>query len=353
MHVRRKWQQIPEFAERGRLLQKQKSQAYWHDIEIQLSQATREKITATEQRLQGLVDRGHVKEHSAVNYVHDLYRIALIVQQQGGIFENPRAVDLVLAQPQWKGQVKFIQAAYNHFREANNIRAKLTVKRDRRRQLPILTPENTLQQSLGLLKTLRWTTYFRLRYETGPRPQEPFWLEKQDVNFDRQLVRYKTAKGSGDTIERELPISPLCTEQLRTLIADKAATDYVFTKPLVPDKPLDYKDAEEVMRRTRGQLQHAGYNVQGLNLYVYRHAFATRLYHATKELALVQRALGHRNIEDTMIYIHLHPDQPRRYDVVNLPLSDKPAINLKIAEGWELALQTLEEVWYRRPRWVP
>ena len=80
------------------------------------------------------------------------------------------------------------------------------------------------------------------------------------------------------------------------------------------------------MTRVRAQLKQAGYNVRGLNLYVYRHAFATRQYAATKDLVLVQRSLGHRHIEDTMIYIHLHPDQIKRYDVLRLEISDKDGI---------------------------
>lgn len=76
------------------------------------------------------------------------------------------------------------------------------------------------------------------------------------------------------------------------------------------------------------------------------------MYFATEDLALVSRALGHKNLETTMIYIHLRPDQPRRYDVISLALGDDDN-SQKIAEGWELALQTPEKIYFRRPRWVP
>jgi integrase/recombinase XerD len=36
-----------------------------------------------------------------------------------------------------------------------------------------------------------------------------------------------------------------------------------------------------------------------------RHTFATELYKHTKDLALVQKALGHASISTTMIYTHL------------------------------------------------
>lgn len=107
------------------------------------------------------------------------------------------------------------------------------------------------------------------------------------------------------------------------------------------------------MVKIRTQLKGAGYNVKGLILYAYRHAFATRLWHATKDLPLVSRSLGHRSVETTMRYIHLQPDQPRRYDVENCSINDKPAISRFLAEGWELALQTTDTIYFKRPRWVP
>jgi len=341
---------ISEFAERGKELQQLKSAEYWKSLEATLEPSTMEKIFKTTVYLQQKVAHGDMKESLAVSYRKILIRTAVMVH---GEIDNVRGVAQVLVNPQLKGQQKHFIGAYNHFREANNIKDELGVRRDRRRRLPVLTPENTLQASLTIPTQLRWITYWRLRYETGPRPQEPFYMRKQDINFDRQLVRFGTFKGSGETLERELPISPLCLELLRTYTATKTPEEYVFTKPLIPNKPMDYKDAQEEMTRIRRQLQKTGYNTRGLNLYVYRHAFATRLYHATKDLALVSRSLGHRNIEDTMIYIHLQPDQPRRYDVERCAIQDKEAITLKVAEGWELAVQTPMEIYFKRPRWVP
>jgi integrase len=341
---------IISFGERGRELQQQKSAEYWKSLEATLPSSALEQIFRTTVFLQHKVDHGDMKESLAINYRKILIRTAIMVH---GELENVGTVAQALVNPQLKGQQKHFIGAYNHFRKANGIDAELGIRRDRRRPLPILTPESTLQASLTIPTQLHWIAYFRLRYETGPRPQEPFYMRKLDIDFDRHLVRFGTFKGSGETLERELPVSPLSIELLRTYTVNKGAEDYVFTKPLIPNKPLDYKDAEEVMTRTRRQLQKTGYNTRGLTLYVYRHAFATRLYHATKDLALVSRSLGHRNIEDTMIYIHLQPDQVRRYDVENHPLNDKIAITKKIAEGWELALQTPMEIYFRRPRWVP
>lgn len=172
--------------------------------------------------------------------------------------------------------------------------------------------------------------------------------------MEKELVRLGTNKGSGETTERELPISPLLASQLKKLVEEQPDPDGpIFRQTMNPHKPLNYHRAEKVMEDVRRQLKTAGYQTLGLRLHIYRHAFGTRLYQATNNLALVARSLGHRDIKTTMIYIHLRPDQPRRYDVTRMELADKEGITKQIAEGWEIAVQTPMEIYFRRPRWVP
>jgi len=42
------------------------------------------------------------------------------------------------------------------------------------------------------------------------------------------------------------------------------------------------------------------------------HTFASRLYHKTGDLYLVQRALGHRHVTATEIYARVREEQLRR-----------------------------------------
>jgi integrase len=284
-----------------------------------------------------------------------IYRDALVrLASESGNLDDSVAVATVIGNIKSKTLLETTMAAYNHYSRVWKLpRVEFNIHRDRRRQLPILTPENTLQASLVIPHRLKWKAYFRLLYETGARPSEPFSMKVADINFEQQKVRLGTAKGSGDVSERELPISPLLTEMLRTLTKNRPANSYVFHKIKKPEEPLTYHYAERIKAIIKNELQASGYNTKGYRLHVYRHAFATRLYHATHDLPLVSRSLGHRSLETTMIYVHLRPDQPRRYDVECCDIHDKEAIAQKIAEGWEKALQTATEVWFRRPRWVP
>lgn len=200
-------------------------------------------------------------------------------------------------------------------------------------------------------KRHRWRAYFRLLYETEARPSEPFNLRVQDILDGK--VRLRTLKRGGYTREREIPISPLLEGMLRELCQGKGAEDYVFSRLDDPKKPLKRKYAQRILEHTRRVLRSQGYDVRGLRLHAYRHAYATRLYHSTKDLALVQRALGHKDLETTMIYLHIQPAKPRLYDVRVFSMDDEEGISQVIAEGWEKVLQTRDKVWFRRPRWLP
>jgi len=42
-----------------------------------------------------------------------------------------------------------------------------------------------------------------------------------------------------------------------------------------------------------------------INFHKFRHWFGTMLYHETCDIVYVQRMLGHKNINNTLMYIHL------------------------------------------------
>lgn len=310
-----------------------------------LSPKTRERILA--------VLMAH-KHRLAVSTLKN-YNEALCILALKGDLDDVATMERLI--PSQKAILQQAIPAYRHYCKFHRLRQpEIRVHIDRRRPLPKIPPENTLIASLAVPRRHKWQAYFRLLYETGARPSEPFVLTPRIVEplLEKELVRLGTNKGSGETTERELPISPLLASQLKKLVEEQPDPDGpIFRQTMNPHKPLNYHRAEKVMEDIRRQLKNAGYQTLGLRLHIYRHAFGTRLYQATKDLALVARSLGHRDIKTTMIYIHLRPDQPRRYDVTRMGLADKEGIAKYIAEGWELAVQTPTEIYFRRPRWVP
>ena len=64
----------------------------------------------------------------------------------------------------------------------------------------------------------------------------------------------------------------------------------------------------QVQARFKLWLQWAGIDRPGLSVHSLRHTFGTRLYRKTKDLVLVGKAMGHKTIEATRIYVHEDTD---------------------------------------------
>ena len=148
----------------------------------------------------------------------------------------------------------------------------------------LLDPEfERLQKILDTYKnddprncTLLWTLLF-----TGGRAQEVLNLQKSDLNRHEESVLITGLKGSND---REIPVPTWLFKRLARL-ADEAEGNFLFA--------ITYN-------RLRQIWDH--YRPINKKLHSLRHTFAIRLYKKTRDLRLVQVALGHRNIMNTMVY---------------------------------------------------
>lgn len=124
--------------------------------------------------------------------------------------------------------------------------------------------------------TLLWTLL-----NTGARAQEILNLRREDLNTFDQSVFIRGLKGSND---RELPLPEWLFLKLEREVA-KSQSDLIF--------PITYNRLRQVWTL---------YRPVHKKLHALRHTFAIRLFKKTKDLRLIQVALGHRNITNTMIY---------------------------------------------------
>jgi integrase/recombinase XerC len=124
--------------------------------------------------------------------------------------------------------------------------------------------------------TLLWTCL-----HTGARAQEVLNLRVEDLNTYDETVFIRALKGGSD---RELPVPSWLFRRLIQEIPN-AREHRVF--------PITYNRLRQIWEM---------YRPVHKKLHSLRHTFAIRLYKKTKDLRLVQVALGHRNITNTMVY---------------------------------------------------
>lgn len=123
--------------------------------------------------------------------------------------------------------------------------------------------------------TLLW-----LALHTGARAQEALNLRNVDLNAYEETVFISGLKGSND---REIPVPNWLFRRLQALKTDPEGRLF----------PITYNRFRQIWDLYRPVQK---------KLHALRHTFAIRLYKKTKDLRLVQVALGHRNITNTMIY---------------------------------------------------
>ena len=145
-------------------------------------------------------------------------------------------------------------------------------------------------------KTL--ATKLTLSKETGLRPVEVSDLKVKDVDIEQKLVYPTTAKHGAP---RTLKIS----NNLASLIqAHIIRYKLNLNDQLFKGTSEHYGSAyQQVRNRLAEKLNDLTFKT--IRLYDLRHYFATMLYHKTKDILYVKQQLGHRSIENTLIYIDL------------------------------------------------
>jgi integrase len=122
----------------------------------------------------------------------------------------------------------------------------------------------------------------QLALKTGARATELLGLRHVDLNAYDRTVFIRGIKGSND---REIPIKKEIFDRLMAYAESAPKDENLF--------PIGYHRLRQIW---------AWYRPVPKKFHSLRHTFAIRLYRKTKDLRLVQVALGHRNITNTMIY---------------------------------------------------
>lgn len=120
-----------------------------------------------------------------------------------------------------------------------------------------------------------------LGINTGARAQELLNLRKIDLNPYDRTVLIRGLKNSND---REIPLPDRLYERVQRFSETQPGADLF---------PISYARLQQIWMI---------YRPVPKKFHSLRHTFAIRLYQKTKDIRLVQVALGHRNIANTMVY---------------------------------------------------
>jgi integrase/recombinase XerD len=139
-------------------------------------------------------------------------------------------------------------------------------------------------------------------YATGLRRAELARLKVSDVDSKRMVIHVRGGKGRKD---RDVLLSPKLLEALREhwrgLPRKPSAWLFPGNRWHTGDTPIDTK---VVWNACKEAAQRAGLQ-KDVHPHTLRHCFATHLLEAGADLRTIQILLGHRDLKETTIYLHL------------------------------------------------
>jgi site-specific recombinase XerD len=163
------------------------------------------------------------------------------------------------------------------------------------------------QEEVARLIDSALTAFHRLLlmalYATGTRRAELTRLKVSDIDSKRMVIHIRGGKGRKD---RDVMLSPVLLAALREYRRGlkRTPSDWLFPGTHVHD--ADYPiSGKTVYHACQHAARRAGLQHKKVHPHTLRHCFATHLLEAGADLRTIQMLLGHSDLEETTIYLHL------------------------------------------------
>lgn len=186
-------------------------------------------------------------------------------------------------------------------------------------RLPAVLSVEEVRRLLTSATPFHNQVYFTTVYSLGLRLQEALALQVSDIDGPRLQVHIHRGKGAKD---RYVPLPKETLLLLRTYWTTHRHQTWLF--PATGRDHHHSPTATSPMRRTsvqgafRTAKHRAGITKTGVAIHTLRHSYATHLLEAGVNPRLIQRYLGHTQLETTMVYLHLtHKGQEDAYERLN------------------------------------
>ena len=168
--------------------------------------------------------------------------------------------------------------------------------------LPVIWSPEEVTRLIDAAPIPFYRTILMTLYGTGVRRAECAALKLTDIDAARMVVHVQEGKGGKD---RDIVLSPNLYQELRAHYRRLTRKPAVWLFPGGTHHSADTPISDKVVwRACRESAKRAGIN-KPLHPHTLRHCFATHLLEAGADLRTIQLLLGHSDLRETMIYIHL------------------------------------------------
>ena len=166
--------------------------------------------------------------------------------------------------------------------------------------LPTVLSQEEVTQLINAAASSFYRIILMTLYGTGGRCAEVARLQVRDIDSPRMVVHIQGGKGRKD---RDVMLSPILLEALREHWRRLKPRVWLFPggRWHTASQPIGTKT---VWHACYFAAQRAGLK-KSVHPHTLRHCFATHLLEAGADLRTIQVLLGHRDLEETTLYLHL------------------------------------------------
>jgi site-specific recombinase XerD len=170
-------------------------------------------------------------------------------------------------------------------------------------KLPIILSQEEVARLINAALTPFHRIVLMTLYATGVRRAELARLKISDIDSQRMVIHIQGGKGRQD---RDVMLSPKLLDALREYWRGlkRKPSQWLFPGGLshTADHPITPKTVYHACRQAA---RRAGLQEKNIHPHTLRHCFATHLLEDGADLRTIQLLLGHHDLEETTIYLHL------------------------------------------------
>lgn len=171
--------------------------------------------------------------------------------------------------------------------------------------LPEVITQQQVFRMIDAAHSVRLKTFIWVTYTLGLRIGEAVNLQVGDIDSERMMVHIHRGKGAKD---RYVPLPPSTLATLRYFWVSHRNPKYIFPAEgrdhqdgSTSNTPMSISTVQCAIKKITKQLRFG----KKVSCHTLRHSYASHLLESGVSLKAIQKFLGHKSLQTTMVYLHL------------------------------------------------
>ena len=161
-------------------------------------------------------------------------------------------------------------------------------------KLPMVLSKEEINKLLESTNNIKHKLVIMFLYYAGLRLDEARNIKWQDIDFDREIIHLKTAKGDK---ERVVFLHKKLIDMLKMYGISKEGLIFVSQR----DEKYNKRTIQQIVKSASKKVGIK----KNVTPHTLRHSFATHLLESGADIRYIQQLLGHKDLKTTQIYTHV------------------------------------------------